>query len=79
MRLSDQLLLIRAFSIHEPVVNRLVMCIVTAALFMGPASLCSNHVRPTIFGFSVPGFLGCGIAMMMGFRITHAIRRSGQK
>ena len=63
----------------EPVVNRLVMGILTAALFMGSASLCSNHVRPTIFGFSVPGFLGCGIALMMGFRITLAIRRSAQK
>lgn len=63
----------------EPVVNRLVMGILTAALFMGSASLCSNHVRPTIFGFSVPGFLGCGIALMMGFRITLAIRRSTQK
>ncbi len=50
----------------EPVVNRLVMGILTAALFMGSASLCSNHVRPTIFEFSVPGFLGCGIALIMG-------------
>ena len=63
----------------EPVVNRLVMGILTAALFMGSASLCSNHVRPTIFGFSVPGFLGCGVALIMGFRITLAIRRSAQK
>ena len=61
----------------EPVVNRLVMGILTAALFMGSASLCSNHVRPTIFGFSVPGFLGCGIALIMGFRIARAIRQSG--
>ena len=73
------------FDIHlqhrrlEPVVNRLVMGILIAALFMGSASFCSNHVRPTFFGFSVPGFLGCGIALMMGFRITLAIRRSGQK
>lgn len=63
----------------EPIVNRLVMGILIAALFMGSASLCSNHVRPTFFGFSVPGFLGCGIALMMGFQITLAIRRSGQK
>ncbi len=61
----------------EPIVNRLVMGILTAALFMGSASLCSSHVRPTIFDFSVPGFLGCGLALMMGFRITLAIRQSG--
>jgi ubiquinone biosynthesis protein len=63
----------------EPVVNRLVMGILTAALFMGSASLCSNHVRPTIFDFSVPGFLGCGMAVFMGIQITLAIRRSGTK
>lgn len=60
----------------EPVVNRLVMGILIAALFMGSASLCSNHVRPTLFGFSVPGFLGCGLALFMGLRITLAISRS---
>jgi ubiquinone biosynthesis protein len=63
----------------EPVVNRLVMGILTAALFMGSASLWSNQVRPTIFGLSVSGVLGCGIALMMGIRITLAIRRSGTK
>ena len=63
----------------EPVVNRLVMGILTAALFMGSASVLSNQVRPTIFGLSVPGLLGCGIALIMGIQITFAIRRSGTK
>jgi ubiquinone biosynthesis protein len=63
----------------EPVVNRLVMGILTAALFMGSASLCSNQVRPLLFHFSVPGFLGCCIAFIMGIQITLAIRRSGTK
>ncbi|MCC6512237.1 MAG: AarF/ABC1/UbiB kinase family protein [Pirellulaceae bacterium] len=63
----------------EPVVNRLVMGILTAALFMGSAALCSNQVRPTLLGFSVPGFVGCGVAVVMGFRITLAIRRTGQR
>ncbi len=63
----------------EPVVNRLVMGILTAALFMGSASVLSNQVRPTIFGLSVPGLLGCGIALIMGIQITLAIRRSGTK
>lgn len=63
----------------EPVVNRLVMGILTAALFMGSASVLSNQVRPTIFGLSVPGLLGCCIALVMGFQIMLAIRRSGTK
>ncbi len=63
----------------EPVVNRLVMGILTAALFMGSASLLSNQVPPTIFGLAIPGLLGCGIALIMGIQITLAIRRSGTK
>jgi ubiquinone biosynthesis protein len=63
----------------EPVVNRLVMGILTAALFMGSASLLSNQVRPTIFGLSILGLLGCCIAIIMGTRITLAIRRSATK
>jgi len=31
---------------------------VTATLFMGSASLCRNHIRPTLFGFYVPGSVG---------------------
>lgn len=62
----------------EPVVNRLVMGILTAALFMGSASLLSNQVRPMVFGISIPGLLGCCIALFMGIQITRAIRHSGQ-
>ena len=60
----------------EPIVNRLVLGILTAALFVGSASLCSNQVPPTTYGFSIPGFLGCGIAIFMGYGITRAIKRS---
>ncbi|TWT49287.1 putative protein kinase UbiB [Rubripirellula amarantea] len=59
----------------EPVVNRLVMGILTAALFVGSASLCSNEVPPTIYGYSVPGFVGCAVAIVMGYRISRSIRQ----
>ncbi len=62
----------------EPIVNRLVLGILTAALFVGSASLCSKQVPPTFYGFSVPGFLGCGIAILMGYGITRAIDRSAR-
>lgn len=62
----------------EPIVNRLVLGILTAALFVGSASLCSNQVPPTIHGFSIPGFLGCGIAIFMGYGITRTIKRSAR-
>jgi ubiquinone biosynthesis protein len=60
----------------EPIVNRLVMGILAAALFVGSASLCSNQVPPTIDGYSIPGFLGCAIAIAMGYAITRAIKQS---
>lgn len=60
----------------EPIINRLVMGILTAALFVGAASLWSNAVSPTIYGCSVPGFLGCAVAFVMGYGIWRDIRRS---
>ncbi|GAA5509741.1 AarF/ABC1/UbiB kinase family protein [Novipirellula caenicola] len=60
----------------EPIVNRLVLGILTAALFMGSASLCSSLVPPLLFGISVPGLIGCAVAVVMGYGITRSIRRS---
>ncbi|MFG0264855.1 MAG: ABC1 kinase family protein [Rhodopirellula sp. JB055] len=59
----------------EPVVNRLVMGILTAALFVGSASLWSSGVSPQLFGVSVPGLLGCSLAVFMGVRLTWQISR----
>ena len=59
----------------EPIINRLIKCILTAALFMGSASLCSYHVPPTISGYSILGFLGCAVAVYMGWSITRVIGR----
>mgnify|MGYP003144273651 CR=1 FL=1 len=69
------------FDIHlqhrrlEPIVNRLVMGILTAALFVGSASLWSSGVPPLLFGVSVPGMLGCSLAMFMGVRLSWQISR----
>ncbi|MCA9108607.1 MAG: AarF/ABC1/UbiB kinase family protein [Planctomycetaceae bacterium] len=62
----------------EPVVNRLVLGILTAALFIGSASLCSYEVPPVYRGFSVPGCLGSAVSLAMGWSITRAIHRSGR-
>ena len=59
----------------EPIVNRLIKCILAAALFMGSTSLCSYQVPPTIFGYSILGFLGCAVAVYMGWSITRLIDR----
>ena len=60
----------------EPIVNRLVLGILTAALFVGSASLCDYQVPPVIRTISVPGFLGCFVAIAMGWSIIRAIHRS---
>jgi len=69
------------FDIHlqhrrlEPIVDRLVMGVLTAALFIGSASLWSSHVAPLLFGISVPGLLGCVLAVLMGLRLTFQIAK----
>lgn len=72
-----------SFDVHlehrrlECSVNRLVLGIVTAALFVGSATLWSREVPPVFHGYSIPGALGCGVAVLIGGRLLRAISRSG--
>ncbi len=61
----------------DSIVNRLVMGVLTAALFMGSASLWSSNVRPLVYGVSLPGAAGCVVAVYLGFTLIRAIRLSG--
>ena len=61
----------------DTTVNRLVMGIITAALFVGSATLWSSNVAPLVWGTSVPGAAGCLAAVVLGCRLLLAIRRSG--
>jgi ubiquinone biosynthesis protein len=60
----------------EPSVNRLVMGIVTAALFLGSTQILTSDTPPILFGISVPGVLGIGAAALLGVRLLRAIHRS---
>jgi ubiquinone biosynthesis protein len=69
-----------------PTANRLVMGMMTSALFMGSSLMLSYRVKPVLFpgegwlGFQDVSLLGlvCMIAsLMMGLRLTWAIRKSG--
>lgn len=62
----------------EETVNRLVVGILTAALFMGSATLWSREAPPVLAGFSVPGACGCLVAAVLGFRLLRSIRRGGR-
>jgi ubiquinone biosynthesis protein len=60
-------------------VNRLVMGMMTCALFLGSSVLWSNKVPPTIAGYSVCGVLGCTMSMMLGLRLVWKIWRDKDK
>ena len=61
----------------DSIVNRLVLGILTAALFVGSASLLSNQVKPLLWDTSVPGGIGALTAVILGFTLVRAIRHSG--
>ncbi|PQO48200.1 ABC1 kinase family protein [Blastopirellula marina] len=94
-RISEIMELVRVgkFDIHldhrrlEPSVNRMVLGIITAALFMGSSQMLSNDVPPLLFknetwlqmkDLSIPGSLGLVISAALGARLVIAINRSGR-
>ncbi|MGI9517001.1 MAG: ABC1 kinase family protein [Pirellulaceae bacterium] len=69
-----------------PSVNRLVMGLMTSALFLGSSVMLSYKVPPLMFpntqwmgitDLSMLGLLGCLTSLFLGFRLFLAIRRSG--
>jgi len=70
------------FNIHlehrklEPSVNRLVMGMITSALFLGSAMLWSNKVPPTLGEYSVLGVTGCLVSAGLGLRLIWKIWRN---
>ncbi|MCH5376299.1 MAG: AarF/UbiB family protein [Planctomycetes bacterium] len=93
-RLTDILEQVQAgkFDVHldhrglEPSVNRLVLGLLTSALFLGSAVLLSSEVPPLLFpenaylGFhriSLLGIAGCALSVMLGLRLLRAIYKSG--
>ena len=60
----------------EPSVNRLVLGMLSSAIFLGSTLLLSRQVLP-LLSVSVPGALGCLVSLAMGLRVLWAIRKSG--
>jgi ubiquinone biosynthesis protein len=71
------------FSVHldhrhiDPVVNRLVLGVMTAALFLGSSLLWSTKAPPALAGVSVFGGAGYLLAAYLGWRLLRAIKKSG--
>ena len=83
-RLRDILQQVQAgrFDVHldhrglEPSVNRLVLGLLTSALFLGSVILVTNHVWP-FMDVSVPGTAGFLLSAVQGVRLLRAIGKSG--
>jgi len=61
----------------DPVVNRLVLGILTAAVFLGSSELWSREAKPLIYGVSIFGAIGYAISLFLSWRLMRAIRKSG--
>jgi ubiquinone biosynthesis protein len=61
----------------EPSVNRLVLGMLTSALFLGSSLMISRDVWP-LHGVSVPGALGVALSAVLGLRLLRAISKSGR-
>ena len=71
------------FDIHldhrglEPSVNRLVLGMLSSALFVGASLLLSRQVPPLMYGVSSPGLAAAVVSIGLGFRLWLAINKSG--
>ncbi len=61
----------------DPIVNRLVLGILTAAVFLGSSELWSRESKPLLYGVSIFGALGYLVSLYLGWRLMRAIRKSG--
>jgi ubiquinone biosynthesis protein len=61
----------------DPIVNRLVLGVLTAAIFLGSSQLWSSEAKPLLWGVSVFGALGYLLSVYLGWRLLRAIRKSG--
>ncbi len=61
----------------DPIINRLVLGILTAAIFLGSSELWSREAAPLLYDVSVFGALGYALSLFLGWRLLRAIRKSG--
>jgi ubiquinone biosynthesis protein len=72
-----------SFSVHldhrhiDPVVNRVVLGVMCAALFISSSLLWSMKAPPTIAGVSLFGAAGYLMALYLAWRLLRAIKKSG--
>ena len=62
----------------DPIVNRLVLGILTSSLLLGSALLWSTHAAPLVKGVSLFGVIGYALALIMALKLFRLMRRSEQ-
>jgi ubiquinone biosynthesis protein len=85
--LNDMLAGMRAgtMSVHvdhrrlDPVVNRLVLGLLTSSLLLGSSLLWSMHAEPAVGGVSLFGAIGYAAACYMGLTLVRTIRSSERR
>ncbi len=50
----------------DKIVNKMIMCIVAAALLIGSSLICTTDMTPQVFGIPVLGFMGYIAAVLIG-------------
>ena len=53
-------------SLIDKMVNKLIVCIVAAALLIGSSLICTTEMTPRIFGIPALGFMGYIAAVLLG-------------
>jgi ubiquinone biosynthesis protein len=77
-RFSDGTLTVHLDHRHlDPVVNRLVLGIIAASIFLGSSQLWSSQAPPLLGGVSVFGALGYATAIYLTWRVLRAVKKSG--
>lgn len=61
----------------EPSVNRLVVGMLSSALFVGSSMMLSQRVPPVVQNISILGAAGCAVSIALGLRLFRAINKSG--
>lgn len=54
----------------DTMVNKIIMCIISAALLMGSSIICTTNMKPTILGIPFLGFLGFMAALILCGKIV---------
>jgi ubiquinone biosynthesis protein len=77
-RFSDGTLTVHLDHRHlDPIINRLVLGIIAAAIFLGSSQLWSSQAPPLLGGVSIFGALGYATSIYLTWRVLRAVKKSG--